>query len=82
MEDFLLDLITIRNCINRGGWLVIPPVKNYTLTLRVEWYLDKKYSFESEFSTKTILDSDNNYIIDEFIHFANREIDILCPLKS
>jgi hypothetical protein len=76
MNDMLIKLFTIAANIKKDGWIVIPPSnRKYTVTLRVEWFLDKKYGFERSF-TRTELEQTNIDLAAVFVEEANHNIDM------
>ena len=82
MNNMLIKLFTIAAKIEKGGWIVIPPFKNkYAVTLRVEWYLDKRYGFERSF-TKMELERENIDLAERFVEEANRNLEMLLKQTS
>ena len=82
MNNMLIKLFTMAAKIEKGGWIVIPPFKNkYACTLRVEWYLDKRYGFERSF-TKIELEHANIDLAERFVEEANRNLEMLLKQDS
>ena len=75
MNDLLLQLLKIRDQIDHGGWIIIPPsADKHKLDIRVEWYINReKYAFQHIFSDVG-LNQCRIGLIDEFVGMANRTI--------
>ena len=77
MNDFLVNLMELKNKISKDGWLILSPTpRDDQLAMRVEWYLDKKYSFGLTFDVSE-LNSTKVDLAKYFIEMANSEIELM-----
>lgn len=74
MNEFLMELLILRNKLNHDGWIIIPPGDDQTLKIRVEWFDKEKYSYQKTFNYDEL---EIYGLAEMFIKKANQEIAII-----